>query len=58
MDYLGMEFDFEIKVKVAISMEKCITWAIEEFSEQIVGKASSPGADPLFLIRLEKEKEV
>ena len=55
-DYLGMNLDFEGDGGVAIDMFKHVDNLLEEFPEEISGKAATPAAKHLFEVREDGEK--
>jgi hypothetical protein len=50
-DYLGMIFDFSVKVNVMVTMMVYIKNIIKDFPEEITGTKTSPAADHLFTVR-------
>ena len=50
-DYLGMDLDFKGDGGVAVSMFKHLDAAVDEFPEEVKGKAATPAANHLFEVR-------
>ena len=55
-DYLGMNLDFEGDGGVAIDMFKHVDKLLDDFPEEITGKAATPAAKHLFDVRENGEK--
>jgi hypothetical protein len=55
-DYLGMVFDFSSKNEVQINMTQYVSKIIKDFTEEMVGKSSTPVGDHLFKIREDGQK--
>ncbi len=55
-NYLGMIFNFSSKNEVQINMNLYISKIIKEFTEEIIGKTSTPAGDHLFKIREDGHK--
>jgi hypothetical protein len=55
--YLGMDLDFSVPGEVSVTMIDYLKRVIQDFPEEITGRATSPAADHLFTIRSEKDSK-
>jgi hypothetical protein len=56
-DYLGMDLDFSVPGEVSVTMIDYLKGVIQDFPQEITGRATSPAADHLFTIRSEKDRK-
>jgi hypothetical protein len=56
-DYLGMDLDFSVPGEFSVTMVEYLKGVIQDFPEEITGRATSPAADHLFTIRSEKDSK-